>query len=157
MRWIRIGLYVLLILVLQTVVFARLNFWGAVPDLVLVSVIIFAILDKNQKSTLFAAGSSFLQDILGYGIYINTITKVLVSSLTSIIKESFIGDEYSLAALLVAVFTPLTLTVEGLILYLFFDTQFEAYAFVITVLITTVYNLIMVPVFLPVIRKLSRD
>ena len=157
MRWIRIGLYVLLILVLQTVVFARLNFWGAVPDLVLVSVIIFAILDKNQKSTLFAAGSSFLQDILGYGIYINTITKVLVSSLTSIIKESFIGDEYSLAALLVAVFTPLTLTVEGLILYLFFDKQFEAYAFVITVLITTVYNLIMVPVFLPVIRKLSRD
>lgn len=161
MRWLKIGLYILLILVLQTVVFARLNFWGAVPDLVLVSVIIFAVLDKGrvkaENALLFATGSGFLQDILSHGIYMHTISKVIICSLVRYIKESYVGNEYFLVVGMVAIFTPLTLVAEAGVFYFLYKQSLSiSYMFSI-ILLTTIYNLIMVPIFSPLIGRLNYD
>ncbi|MFH1347134.1 MAG: rod shape-determining protein MreD [Candidatus Margulisiibacteriota bacterium] len=157
MRLIKITLYLLAILVLQTVVFARLNFFGAVPDLVLVSVIIFAVLQERSAAILFAAAAGFVQDILSFGVYINVVSKVLASTLVTVIKESYRVDEYSLAAGLVAILTPSLLVAEGVIFYFVSGRQIDIQHLLISVILATIYNLILVPVLLPVARKILHD
>lgn len=148
-------IYALLMIALQSVVFARLSFFGVSPDLVLVSVISFAVLEKRNRATLFAAGSSFLQDILSFGIYMHTITRVVACSLVSTVKESFAGNGYSLTAGLVVFFTPLILIVEGGFYSLFGGRPIDIMQLLFTILVATFYNLFMVPVIFPIVKKLS--
>ncbi len=147
-------LYALLVIVLQSVVFARLNIFGVSPDLVLVSVISFAILEKRERATLFAAGSGFMQDLLSFGAYLHTITRVAVSSLVGILKEGFLGNEYSMAALFVAFFTPLILIIEGGWHALFGGRPLDLMHLASTIFVATLYNLILVPIIFPILKKL---
>ncbi len=151
---IGIVLYTLLILVLQTVVFPRLSIFGAFPDLILVSVVLFAVLEEQPRSTFFAAGTGFLQDVFSYGIYTNTIFKIVVCSLVGKIKESFIGNEYSLVAGLVVVFTPLVLIFERGIQAIFFKAQIDLLHLFFMIILTTIYNLVMVPIFSPIMKRI---
>lgn len=89
--------FVLIILLLQTVVFSRLSIFGATPDLVLVTVISFAVLNRRRRTTLLAALLGFLQDVMSFGVYLNVISKVLVAGLISLAKENSIGKRRSLA------------------------------------------------------------
>ncbi len=155
MYLLMIVIYTLLVIVLQTVVFARLNFFGISPDLILVSVISFAVLERRSRATLFAAGSSFLQDILSFGIYMHTITRVVVCSLVSTVKESFAGSEYSLIAGLVMFFTPLILIIEGGFYWLFGGRPIDIRQLLLTIFVATFYNLVMVPIIFPIVKKLS--
>ena len=157
MRLLKILSYALIIIVLQTVIFARLNFFGISPDLILVSVIGYAVLEKRQNSTLFAAGSGFMQDILSCGIYIHTITRVVACSLVSTIKENFAGKELSLIAGLVAIFTPLILILEGGIHSVFLGRALNIAHLATTIFVATVYNLAMVPILIPIIKRVSYD
>ncbi len=150
-----IVIYALLMIILQTVVFARLNFFGISPDLILVSVISFAVLGGRSKATLFAAGSSFVQDVLSFGIYMHTITRVVVCSLVSSVKGSFAGSEYSLTAGLVVFFTPVILIIEGGFYWLFSGRPIDIGQLLFTILIATFYNLFMVPIIFPIVKKLS--
>lgn len=161
MRFFKTVLYILAVLVLQTVVFPRLNFMGVIPDLFLVSVVAFAVLAERTPATnhdglwpvtLFSAFSAFLQDVLSTGIYFNTIFKVVIGNLVCSIKEKFIGDEYFLAAGMVLVFTPLYLVIEGVIFY----KHFHFFHFVFRVVGSTIYNLLMVPLIFPMVKVIAR-
>lgn len=157
MRLLKIVLFILLIIILQTVVFARFNLFGAVPDLALVVVIIFAILEENRtKATLFAGVVGLLQDVLSSGIYINTIIKVVVANLDKAMRRSFFGDDYFLSFAAVAVFTPITMLIQVSIYYFFFARQIGLGYIILTILLTTTYNLVMVPIFFPVIKRLIK-
>lgn len=149
--------YMLAILILQTVVFPRLNFMGVVPDLILVSVIVFAVVEERNPSTLFAAVLSFLQDLFSAGVYLNTIAKTIISNLISSVKEGFVGDEYSLCLLLVLIFSPLYILVEGGVLYFFFQKQFGLFYFIFRMVAATIYNLALVPILFPIVRKIAHD
>lgn len=157
MRLLKIILYILIILVFQTVVFSRLSFFGAAPDLVLVSVVIFAILNDGKRPTFFSAGGGLLQDILASGIYINTILKLVVSSVIGAVKEGLVSDESTLAAGFVLAFTPLTLFLKAGISFLFSGGPVDLYHLFFIVFFSSLYNLVMVPVLLPVLKKLSYD
>lgn len=150
-------LYFLTIIVLQTVVLARLTLFGFAPDLILVSVIIFAVLGGGNRATLFAAGSGLIQDILCFGVYLNVIMKVVVASAVSLIKDSFLGNEYALIFGLVAVFTPGTLIAEGMFYSFILGRQvFLPHLFLI-IIITTILNLIVVPILLYFMRQIARE
>ena len=153
MRLFKIVLYVLLVVVLQTVIFARLSLRGVSPDLILVSIVGFAVVEKKPRAVLFSAGAGFLQDILSFGIYMHLISRVAVSVLISNIKESFAGNEYALVAGLVAVTTPLVLIFEGGFYSLFWGRSFEIGYWGATILIATIYNLVMVPVLFPIVKR----
>ena len=155
MRWFLIVFYILFIAVLQTVVFARLSVFGVSPDLILVSVVGFAVLDQKQRSTVIAAGAGFIQDILSFGVYLHTITRVVISSLISAVKESFAGSEYFLAAVFVALFTPLALVVEGGFHAFFGGRHIDLIPLLSSILIATLYNLLMVPFLFPIIKRLT--
>jgi rod shape-determining protein MreD len=156
MRALKTGAYILAVIILQTVVFARLNFLGVMPDLVLVSVVAFAVLGERAPANLFAAGLSFIQDLLSAGIYLNTIVKLVVNNIIGGVKENYSGDEYSLTAGLVALFTPVQLIIEGLIIYFFFAGRFSPAYFIFKLFCATLYNLMLVPLIFPVVKELNR-
>ena len=155
MRFIKYGLYILAILVLQTVIFPRLNFFGALPDLVLVSVIAGAIAGEALPSNVFAAALALSQDLLAAGPYLNTIIKIIVNNIAGRLHDGFVGDDYALAAGLVALFTPLQAIVEGLIVYFFFGRQFSPAYFVFRLAAETVYNLLLLPLIFPLVKALN--
>jgi rod shape-determining protein MreD len=155
MQLLFIGIYILAAIVLQTTIFARLNIFGIVPDLVLVSVILFSVLNSGRKTTLFSAVSGFLQDILSFGMYLNTIVKVLVSVCVGIVKESFIGNEFVLSLILVLVFTPLSLFFEAAIFVFFGTRQIVFGELALNILIASTYNVALIPILFPILRKIS--
>jgi rod shape-determining protein MreD len=139
---------------MQTVVFSRLHFFGVSPDLILVSIICFAVLERRERAIVFAAGSAFLQDILSFGIYLHTMTRVVISWLANSVKESFAGNEYSLAASFVFLFTPLALVIESGFHSVFGGRPFDIGHLLFTMLVATFYNLFMVPILFPILRKI---
>ncbi len=157
MRFLKLAVYVVAVIVLQTVVFARLNFLGVVPDLVLVSVVAFAVTGERVPSNLFAAGLAWLQDVLSAGFYLNTIVKLVGNNVIVALKDNYSGDEYSLAAGLLALFTPLQLIAEGLVVYFFLGGHFSPVYFAFRLCCATVYNLLLLPLVFPVVRELNRD
>lgn len=157
MRLIKYFLCILIILVLQSAVLPRLNIFGAIPDLLLVSVVVMAILQTDLQSAFFAAISGFFQDILSFGLYLNTITKIIVSKTISISKENLIDDPYFLALGFVAVLTPLIWGIEGAVFYFLFGRKIVLLPFVFRIIVATLYNLILVPVVFPVLRWLCHE
>jgi len=154
MRFLKLAAYILAVIILQTVIFPRLSFMGVYPDLILVSVIAFAVLAERNSATLFSGSLAFLQDISSAGIYLNTIVKVIVSNVVCSLKEEFMGNEYSLTAGLVAALTPLILITQAGILYFFFEKNLSWSYLIFSMAATTVYNLLMVPLLFPVVKRM---
>ena len=74
MRFFKVCLYLAAVIILQTVFFPRLGFFGVSPDLILVSVIALAVLAERTPATLFAAAAAFIQDLLLAGCFFhNTV------------------------------------------------------------------------------------
>jgi rod shape-determining protein MreD len=155
MRFIKYGFYILAILVLQTVIFPRLNFFGAVPDLVLVSVIAGALAGEALPSNIFAAVLALCQDLLSAGPYLNTIIKIIANNIAGRLHDGFVGDDYALAAGLVALFTPLQAIVEGLIVCFFFGRQFSPGYLAWRLVADTIYNLLLLPLIFPLVKALN--
>ncbi len=149
------SIYILVVLIFQTVIFARLNLFGVVPDLVLVSVIIFSVFNNQQRSAIFSAGAGLLQDLLSFGIYLNTILKVLISLIVNLLKENFMGNEFVFSVILVVVFTPLSRLFEVGILYFFGRSQFDCYSIITNTILATVYNMLFIPILFPIIKRIS--
>ena len=145
-----------MILVLQTVIFPRFSFYGVMPDLVLVSVIAFAVFNERTPATVFSGAAGFLQDILSAGPYLNTVIKVLVCSVVGMAKERFMGDEYPMLAALVAIFTPLIVLAQWLMLYFLFGKHLDCSRLFFFILAGTLYNILMVPILVPAVRWVSR-
>jgi rod shape-determining protein MreD len=155
MRFIKYALYILFILVLQTVIFPRLNFFGVVPDLVLISVIVGAIVGAALPSNIFTAILALLQDLLSAGPYLNTIMKMIVSNIAGRLKAGFVDDDYSLAAGLVALCTPLYVLSEGLVVCFFFDRPVSPGYLVWRMSAETIYNLLLLPLLFPLVKALN--
>lgn len=157
MRPVKTAFFILAVIILQTVVFARLNFLGVVPDLILVSVIAFAVTAEHLPANIFSGAIAFLQDLLAGGFYLNTIIKVVAANVVSAVKAGFVGDDYALAAGLTALFTPIHLVIEGAVYYFFLAKQFSFFFFIFKVFVATIYNLLLAALVFPVVREINRD
>jgi len=106
MRTFRWVLFLLLLLVLQTVIFPRLNLFGIYPDSFLVAVVVVAVTAESTPALLLAGFLGFLQDILSVGIYLNTMIKVMAGLVVANINREFVGDRGRLALGLTALISP---------------------------------------------------
>jgi rod shape-determining protein MreD len=157
MRFLRLLFIILATLVLQTVVFARLNFFGVVPNLMLVLIVVLAVLEDDPvTSLLLAAVTGLAQDALASGPYINTAGLIAIATLIGVIKQSYSNDEYSFIAGLVALFTPLCLIAEASLLSYWFARPIVLPDLLLNLVLGTLYNVILVPVGLPLLRKVLR-
>jgi len=154
MRLIKLIAYLVAVLVLQTVVFTRLNLFGVFPDLVLVSVILFAVLEENiPTGIIFSSAAGFLQDVISTGGYFNLFSKTIVNAAVNTIRTNFSGDESALIYGLVAGMGPLNILAEE-IWICFSAGSFHAPWLVLFKAITAVlYNLIITPVLLAIIKR----
>jgi len=155
MRLLIIAIYVVLVIVLQSVVFARLNLFGVSPDLVLISVVSFAVLQNRGKATVFAASAAFLQDILSFGVYLNTVTRVLISALANNIKDSFAGNEYALTIGLVLFLTPVVMLLESGFYVFFQGRQVDPLWLLPTIALAAFYNMALSLFIFPVVKMIS--
>jgi len=155
MRALKFASLIVVLLICQTGVLPHLAFLGVTPDLVLVAVIIFAVLGKKEEAVLFAALGAGGQDLLSQGWFLQTILKVAVAAVIANFRDEFGGDEYNLAAGLVALVTPLYLLLELGCLF-FISGREIGPGYILSKLIAgTIYNLIMVPLLYPLLRRLS--
>ena len=155
MRFVKIALFLLGVIVLQTVAGARLNFLGVFPDLILVSVIIFSVLEAETPAVVIAALFGFAQDLLARGIYANMLLKTLLCLAINIIKERFSGNENTLIFSLTAIVSPLFIIISG-ISQLVGGARLDLFYFIFTLLAGTLYNLLLALLLLPLIRKVRK-
>jgi rod shape-determining protein MreD len=154
MRAIHFALLLLSLLLLQTVVVPRLAFLGVTPDLILVAVIIFAVLGKKEEAMIFAALAACGQDLLGRGWFLETVLKVTLTAVIANFRAEFGGDEYNLAAGLVALITPLYLLLELGVPLLLYGRGVDPRFVLLQLIAGTIYNLLMVPLLYPLVRRL---
>ena len=152
MRALKISLYLGAVLLLQTVLLPRFSFFGVVPDLVLVTVVFYAVLLERTPATLLSALIGFLQDVLTWPFYLNTIIKTVAGAAVQTLRERFVGDEYTLIVGLVALLTPLSVLVEGATLHFVFQREFSLFYFVFRLVAETLYNLLLVPLLYPLVQ-----
>lgn len=152
MRVFKIGLYFSAVLLLQTVISPHFSFFGVVPDLILVTVVVYAVLLDRTPATLWSALGGFMQDVFSFPFCLNTIIKTIVGASVGAIRERFIGEEYSLVIGLVAFFTVFSVLAEGLTIHYLWHRDFSPFYFFGRLIAETVYNLILVPLFYPLAR-----
>ena len=58
---------------------------------------------------------------------------------------------------MVAIITPLYLIVEGLVVYFWQGNHFSVYYYLLVVLLTTIYNLVFVPVVYHVLKNIVHE
>lgn len=138
------------------VVLPRLNIFGVVPDLVLVTVIIYVIKADAGKATLFSALFGFLQDLLSAGAFINTILKVLAAAVIVRVKENYLGDEFSLVLSSVALLSGIYVIIETLLIWLVWQGNFSIWALLFRIIVSAAYNTLLVPLVYPVLKEISR-
>ena len=153
MRLFRIYIYIVIVVVLETTLFSRLRIFGVSPDLLLVSVIIISVLGKRNRAIALAGFGGLLQDILSFGFYLNTVTKVIISVIVNNMKENYSGNENSLIWLAVLLFTPAVLLIQSLLLVLFFSKEISLFFVLKTIVVQTIYNLLFVPLLLFLINR----
>jgi len=155
MRALQFAVLLIGLLVLQTTVAPHLAFLGVTPDLVLVAVIILAVLGQKEQAVLFAAAAALGQDLLGQGGYLATILKVAFTAVIANFRDELGGDEYNLAAGLVALVTPFYLLLELGALFFFHGREISPNFVLLKLTAGTVYNLLLVPILYPLLRRLA--
>ncbi len=157
MRIVKIALYLSCILIIQSVLLGRINIFGGFPDLILTSIIIFSVLLEIESAAIFAFLAAFCVELLSYGIFIGLFSKVLIAVAANILRDSFWDDKFSLSLCFVAVFTPITLCLEALILHFFFGHNFLLWGFMGTIISSTILNTLTVFILFPLIKRLAQN
>lgn len=146
MRFFKIPFFIIGLLCLQTVVLPKL---GLRPDLVLVSIIIFAVHYSYNRALLFTLFISLAQDLLSAGGYYNLVFKVLVFLLINLVRHNYEGEEQKLIFILVALLSPLSLIVEAILVF----PELAIMTVVLRTVWLTMLNLVSVFLLLPLVNR----
>lgn len=147
----------LLLWVLQTVVLARLNFFGSVPALILIGVIILAVIEGGPRAYAIAIIFGLLLDFCSVGPYWQFIVTVAACALVINLKNRLVGDDYSLALKFVVLLVPAWLVLEAAWLVLGLGRELNPWAVFFRLFLTTLYSLIFVPLIYPLMEQIIND
>jgi rod shape-determining protein MreD len=146
---------VLTALLLQSVVFGRLELAGAKPELIYLLAILSAYLDGPASGAVMGFFGGMAQDfLLNQPKGITALTLTLVGYAVGSLRQYMPTPSPLLPVFLVAGATAVGVLFNGLFLYLIgrFDSGF-AYLLRIAVL-SAVYNAILTPLVFPVVRRM---
>lgn len=155
MRTVKIAIYLIIIALIQNVFVGRLIFFGGFPDLILTSIIIFSVLSEIEPAAIFAFFAAFCSELLGYGIFVGVLPKVLAALAANVLRDSFWDNKFSVALCLVAAFTPITLGLEAAVLIIFFGHNFLFWGGIGTIISSTILNTLSVFIIFPLIERLA--
>lgn len=145
MRYIILGLFLIIILCLQVGFFSHLGVFSVRPDLLLIVVILWALKGGGKEGFVVGAIAGLLQDILSGPIYLHTFTKAILGLILGNMKESIAHTGAFSVVPIVFVSSILTGISDALILYFFFNKAFPATALFLIFFGEAIYNSVLVP------------
>lgn len=148
MRYIIIGLFIIIVLTLQIVVFSNLSVWSIRPDLLLVIAVIWALRRGGREGGVIGALCGLLQDIFSSPIYIHTFTKALLGMILGTFRES-IASLGNLTLIAIVFFATIIIGgFEAFILYFFFGKAFSGGALLMILFGGAAYNAVLTPIMI---------
>ncbi|KAB2952338.1 rod shape-determining protein MreD [Heliorestis acidaminivorans] len=147
MRYLLITLFLVLAVVLQTTFFHTFSIQGIGPNLVLILVVFFSLLQGSRAGSFFGLlAGLFLDLISGRYIGLNTLTLAAVGGLIGLIEGRLYKDNLlvPMGAVLVAT---IILNLLAYLLALFAGLQITFKTLWMTLLIQALYNTALVPLF----------
>ena len=153
MRYLKLTLLLLAAHLIQTAVLSRYSLLGVRPDLMLVTVSLFAVNFGAEDG--FASGviAGLIQDLLGGAYFLNTATKGLLGFLIGTLKESIIGTEEAVTLTAVVAATATNFVLELVMLYFFFGKPIASpFVVILTLFLLSVYNSILAFILYPLLR-----
>lgn len=93
MRYFTMTILFLVSLILQSTVFSHLNIAGIKPDLVLVFIVFYALLNGPKEGALIGFVGGMLQDLLfGQDLGMNTVAKTVVGYTFGVLEKKIYKD-----------------------------------------------------------------
>ena len=158
MRYLKLAALLLAAHLLQTVVISRYSLLGVRPDLMLVTVSLFAVNFGAEDGLVSGVIGGLIQDLLGGAYFLNTATKGLLGFLIGTLKESVIGTEEAVTLTAVVAATVTNFVLELVMLYFFFGKPIASPLIVImTLALLCIYNSIIAFLFYPLLRWMFRS
>lgn len=143
---------------LQTTVFSHLNLLGVVPDLVLIIIICYGLLNGTNKGLFLGLIGGFLLDLTAGGILgINIITKALLGFCAGHLERMVFKDNLFVPIISVLVGTIISELLSFLILSAF-GWRMGFFPFFFSILIPLcLYHIILTgPVYIILLKALNR-
>lgn len=158
MRYFILAFLPFLALFLQSTIFRAFSINNAIPDMVLVLVIFYALLNGDRKGTVYGVMCGLLEDLyIGHFIGINSISKGITAYIVGRLGENVFKDN-----LIVGVFGVIggTLLNYGL-LFILSLTSFEVFNLDHSIFIDMIYQgiyntLIAIPMYVWYYRSSNR-
>lgn len=154
MKYLILTVLVLLLSVLQTTVLGVIEIFGVIPNLLVVSVICYALMRGDFEGVIFGTAVGFVLDILsGRMVGINMILCSLVGLLCACLYDTLFNNNSFVAS----VFVLWISLIYELLIYVFYflfwgDTNI-AFALLHKVLPCAVYNAASAFVIYPILKK----
>ncbi|HNX28253.1 MAG TPA: rod shape-determining protein MreD [Syntrophomonadaceae bacterium] len=144
MRYLMHFLLPFLAVFLQSTVFGFYSIKGTLPDMVLVFVVFFSVINGAAKGTVYGFLCGLLEDLyLGRFIGINAISKALTGFLVGKLQGGFFRENFFIGALAVAIGTLLNALILLLLSRLAFASFHIDKQFFTAVFYQFIYNVIL--------------
>ena len=154
LKWLLIGVILLILSVLQDVVLCRFRILGATTDLVPCAIILICIMEGVEKGCLFALWSSLIYQFSGSapGMYAMVFLTVL-AILAAIFRQSYLQKGFGVAMLC----TGVAMLVYEMLIFgtgLFLEQTYLSRIGVFA--LTAIFSLLTVPALYPVCKAIGK-
>jgi len=149
-------LIILILIYLLLVVQAQIGFTYR-PDLMLIAVIVLSLKRKPTGALGYGFLCGFLQDSLLSNTFFNTLTKTAAAVLANYVKGFLVFDQRTSALILTLLLSPLAVFMNALWANLFRGIPIQFLNVLLSALVVTLLNLILVPVILFIFDRSAGD
>ena len=148
---------ILLCLVLQTTIFGNfLDIGGIKPDLLLIVIVFFAFKREQLPSGIFGFICGIAEDSLSGGMLgMNAFAKTIVGIAISIIKQTY-AEKFISIMLSLFLFTIIHEVLILILKFIFASTVFDPLIIIQTILIESIYNMVLGGVLFLLCNKIKR-
>lgn len=158
MRFRRFGLWALLVygsLLLQSAAFARLTFFGAKPDVLLVLVVLTGVLQGKEEAARKGFFIGLFEDLfLARFIGINALTKATLGFLTGMVEKEVFKENVAISVMMVWVFSLFHAALYALLMILLGRFASLGLDYLGTILPFAFYNAMVAVVLFPLMYAL---
>ena len=158
MRYLKLAAFLLAVYLLQIIVISRISVLGVRPNLLLVTITLFAVNLGAEEG--FAAGviGGLIIDLLGGTYFLNTATDGLLGFLIGTLKESVIGTEEAVTITAVLAATATSFVFELIMLYFFLGKPIASpFVVMLTLVLLCVYNSVLAFISYPLLRWIFKS
>lgn len=156
MRYIITGIFILLLTVVQTTILRGIEIMGVIPNLLIVAVICYALLNQTRPGLVFGLICGVVLDCIGGRLIgVNTLLCLYMSYLCGLTSERLFNNNIFVAILFVVALSLLYEAISYLLNYLIWGDTAFVFAIFGKIIPASVYNGLLTFVVYPIVARLS--